>query len=293
MAPNSVERIEWSRPVELPGVELLLAERCTRVWRVFHETYTICTLFDISGGETEWTYRGKLHSAKAHEIMLMEPGEVHAMPHSIPPCDFRVLLIAPAIVEQAAVEFGLTALPPHWKAAHAVEPVLFRALARLHASLESPASELEKQSRLVACLQLLLEHCSETGLPSLKQAEPMALARARDFIRAHYSRPIALNDLESISGLSRFHLVRAFAKEFGLPPHAYQIRVQIAKARALLGAGKPPAEVAAETGFADQSHLTRHFRAIYQVTPGEYRRECGLDAHGGSNNVLGHRPTPT
>jgi AraC-like DNA-binding protein len=293
MARSAGERIEWSRPVELPGVELLVAERCTQVWRVFHETYTICTIFDLSGGQTEWTYRGKLHSAKAQATMLMEPGEIHAMPHAIPPCDFRVLLIDPAVVERAAAESGMGTLRPHWKWAHAADPALFRGFARLHASLESAASELERQSRLVVCLQLLLERCSETGLPSAKQPEPLALLRAREFIREHYSRPVGLGDLETISGLSRFHLVRAFTKTFGVPPHAYQLRVQIAKARTLLGAGNPPAEVAAETGFADQSHLTRHFRAIYHVTPGEYRRACGFDLNYGSKNVLGARSAKT
>jgi len=287
--PSAAERIEWSRPVELPGVELLLAERCTRRWRVFHETYTICTILDISGAETEWTYRGRLHSANAQELMLMEPGEIHAMPHTIPPCDFRVLLIAPAVVERAAAELGVTASRPHWKWARAADPALFRSFARLHASLESPASELEKQSRLAACLQLVLERCLENGLPSPKQPEHVALVRAREFIREHYRHPVTLGELEAVSGLSRFHLVRAFTKAFGVPPHAYQIRVQIQSARALLGAGTPPAEVAAETGFADQSHLTRHFKAVYGTTPGEYRRACGFDPRYDSKNVLAGR----
>ncbi|MGH9173664.1 MAG: helix-turn-helix domain-containing protein [Vicinamibacterales bacterium] len=271
MAPDSIERIEWSRPFELPGVELLLAERCTRRWRVFHETYTVCTILDISGGETEWTYRAKLHSSKARALMLMEPGEVHAMPHTIPPCDFRVLLIAPGVVEGAALELGIPALQPHWMSGHSGDPASFRSFAGLHASLESPASELERQSRFVACLRLLLERCSETGSPSPKPPEPKVLLRARDFIREHCSRPIGLAELAAVSGLSRFHLVRAFATAFGVPPHAYQIRVQITRARTLLGAGVPPAEVAAETGFCDQSHFARHFKRVYGVTPGRYQ----------------------
>jgi AraC-like DNA-binding protein len=94
--------------------------------------------------------------------------------------------------------------------------------------------------------------------------------RARDFIRQHCSRAISLDELAALTGLSRYHLVRAFAKEYGLPPHAYQIRLQIERAKTMLEAGMLPATVAVETGFADQSHFTRHFKKISGVTPRKY-----------------------
>lgn len=96
------------------------------------------------------------------------------------------------------------------------------------------------------------------------------LIRARDFLRQHFTRTVSLEELARLTGLSRFHLVRAFAKEFGLPPHAYQIHVQIERAKALLDAGVLPAVVAAETGFSDQSHFTRHFKKIAGMTPRQY-----------------------
>jgi AraC-like DNA-binding protein len=103
-----------------------------------------------------------------------------------------------------------------------------------------------------------------------KRSQRSALLKARDFIRQHCSRSVTLDELSALTGLSRYHLVRAFAKEFGLPPHAYQIRLQIEKAKAMLDAGVLPAVVAAETGFADQSHFTRHFKKINGTTPRKY-----------------------
>jgi len=271
VANEVTERIEWSRPSGLAGVEVLLAERAARRWVVFHETYTVCACLDLAGAEIEWKYRHKTHRAVTGTLMLMEPGEVHANTRITPPINFRVVLIDPSLVLRAAAELGMTS-PPQWKLASTLDPVLLRSFAALHASLERPSTSLERESRFVACLRLLLEHYSETGSPSFKQPQRVALARARDLIHQHFSVPIALNELTAVSGLSQFHLVRAFATAFGVPPHAYQLRMQTARARALLAAGTPPAEVAAEAGFADQSHLTRHFKAIYGVTPGEYRR---------------------
>ena len=60
-------------------------------------------------------------------------------------------------------------------------------------------------------------------------------------------------------------------------------------AQALIRAGMPPATVASEAGFYDQSHLSRHFKSLCGMTPGQYVIECapgmslltvrGLKAH--------------
>ena len=295
MNPSAAERIEWSRLPELSGVDLLLGERSRRPFRVYHQTYTVSTLLSVSGGDIEWTYRKKLYRAGARELALMQPGEVHANTRSHPPCDFRVLFIPSQVIERAASELDITPSQPNWMSGHCTDPALYQGFARLHASLESPASELERQSRFVTCLRLLLERCSETGSPSSGEAERAPLLRAREFIREHSFRPIALAELAAVSGLSRFHLVHAFAKAFGLPPHAYQLRLQIETARTLLAGGVTVAEAAAESGFADQSHLTRHFQAVYRTTPGKYRRACGFDLNCSRKNVTWRpqQPGPT
>jgi len=91
---------------------------------------------------------------------------------------------------------------------------------------------------------------------------------------------VDLEDLSDLTGLSRFTLVHAFTHEIGIPPHAYQIGIRIDRARTLLEGGVPPGLVAAEVGFADQSHFHRHFKQILQVTPGEYARSGGNPYNG-------------
>ena len=96
------------------------------------------------------------------------------------------------------------------------------------------------------------------------------MARAKAYLSEHCSEPVSLHDLALVSGFSRFGLVHAFTKQVGLSPHAYQVHVRIERARALLQQGVSPATVATTMGFADQSHFTRHFRRILQVTPSQY-----------------------
>lgn len=81
---------------------------------------------------------------------------------------------------------------------------------------------------------------------------------------------VTLEQLAAVSALSRFHLVRSFTKQFGLPPHAYLLEVRIKKAQALLRSGMSCLEVAPSVEFADQSHFTRHFKKIMGVTPSRY-----------------------
>ncbi|WP_316043309.1 helix-turn-helix transcriptional regulator [Actinomadura sp. CNU-125] len=65
--------------------------------------------------------------------------------------------------------------------------------------------------------------------------------------------------------------MRAFREATGLPPHAYLNQARVRAACALLDEGLRPGEVAARTGFADQAHLTRHFKRTMGVPPGAYR----------------------
>jgi len=270
---QGTETILYFRPVALPGAEVLVVEDSSRLWRVYHETYTVGTILDTGAGGAEWMYRHKSYLVETGALMLMEPGELHVTTKVLFPASFRVLFMTPSLVERAAKELGMGPSTPHLRVAQLYHPMLFRTFARLHACLERESTTLERQSRLVACLRLLFEQCAETApTPSPLRHDRPAVQRARAYIRDYCADNITLDDLAAVAGLSQFHLARAFAAKFGLPPHAYQIRVRIERARELLAAGMPPADVAAEMGFSDQSHLTRHFKRILGVTPGQYIR---------------------
>ena len=63
----------------------------------------------------------------------------------------------------------------------------------------------------------------------------------------------ALAELAAVAGLSRFELARTFRAQVGLPPHAFQLDLRVARARALLAAGEPPAGGrGGACGFSDQ-----------------------------------------
>ena len=78
--------------------------------------------------------------------------------------------------------------------------------------------------------------------------------------------------------MSRFRLTRQFQRAYGLPLHAYHLQIRLDDARRRMRCGQPVATVAADLGFADQSHFHRRFRARFGITPAEYRRTAIQDA---------------
>lgn len=92
--------------------------------------------------------------------------------------------------------------------------------------------------------------------------------------------PFDLTTLSEYWGRSRFSALRTFKRRFGLPPLSYQIHLRVEQAQMALRAGRRPARVAAECGFFDQSHLTRHFKRILGVTPSQYARSAECRARG-------------
>lgn len=93
-----------------------------------------------------------------------------------------------------------------------------------------------------------------------------------DYIETHLGHDVSLGDLAALAGVSRFHFARMFRDTVGHPPHRYVLGRRIERARELLRSPSLPLrEIAARTGFADQSHLTRAIKRTYGATPGALR----------------------
>ena len=94
--------------------------------------------------------------------------------------------------------------------------------------------------------------------------------RLRDYIMAHLDDPVEVAALAGIAGRSEFHFSRVFTQSVGMSPHRYVVRLRLQRATELMREGRSSlAEIAASTGFADQSHLSRWVRRVHGVSPTE------------------------
>ena len=102
---------------------------------------------------------------------------------------------------------------------------------------------------------------------------PGALRRVRDYIEANLESRVDLGQLAATANLSRCHFAYAFKQSMGCPPHRYIMSRRLERARhLLLTSDAAIAEIAIATGFADQSHFSRAFRAFFGVPPLAFRR---------------------
>jgi AraC-like DNA-binding protein len=81
---------------------------------------------------------------------------------------------------------------------------------------------------------------------------------------------VSSEDLERETGVDRYTLARSFRAQIGTSPHRYLIGRRLLRVRSEIGCGVGIAEAAIAAGFADQSHMTRHFKARFGITPGSY-----------------------
>ena len=97
-----------------------------------------------------------------------------------------------------------------------------------------------------------------------------AIDLAREYLDAQGNRVVHSSELEKVTGLSRYNLSRQFKKVLGTSPYRYSVNRRLDSARRLILQGLPLIELALATGFADQAHFSRLFKAAFGMPPGKY-----------------------
>lgn len=265
------EQARLWRAHDLGNLEVLQASYTKHSFaRHTHEEFMIGV---IEGGGCEFYYRGDTHIALAGSIVLINPGEVHdGSGAETARLVYRALYPAVDVLQRLASEFaGKRQGVPYFTTPVVEDAQVSALLHALHMLLEAPASALERESQFCLVFAQLIARYAEQRPQALKAGkEHQAVRLIRDYLEAQYAEQVTLAQLASLAGLSPYHVLRVVHSELGLPPHAYLTQVRVAQAKKLLRLGMPIPQVALETGFVDQSHLTRHFKRQVGVTPGQY-----------------------
>jgi AraC-like DNA-binding protein len=266
------ELIEVWRPHDLAQLELRRGFGVARpVPRHWHEEYQFCL---IQAGESELNYRGRNLPTPPASLFMVHPGEVHSnrVYDDNAGCSYRTLFVDSELMRRAATEVqGKEASLPFFPTAVIFDEDVLRQYLDLHFALERSSSSLERQVLLLNLLAGLISRFAEASVrPRSFGLERQAVMRARDYLAEHYAENVSLEKLARIANLSPFHFNRVFSEQLGMPPHAFQTQLRVSRAKTLLRQGWAISQVASETGFADQSHLTRHFKRLVGVPPGQY-----------------------
>jgi AraC family transcriptional regulator len=125
----------------------------------------------------------------------------------------------------------------------------------------------------IAVEGLLLELFAEAArATTLGSRAPAWLRKAHAIVSARFAAPPTLQALAAEVSVHPTHLARAFRQHYGCTVGDLVRDLRVAFAKERIRSGCALADVAAEAGFADQSHFTRTFRIATGMTPAEWRR---------------------
>jgi AraC-like DNA-binding protein len=261
----AAEVVAWRPPV--PGLTEVLHARFTDHVYPPH-THDAWTLLLVDDGAVRYDLDRHGHGASPSAVTLLPPGVPHDGRSQFPGgFRKRVLYLEPSTVGEQRI--GRAVDRPD-----VADPVLRDRVSRLHAALAPHRQQLEAQSRLAFVLERLRQHLDRTvvAVPIVRD-DPLA-DRLRDLLDTRLTEGVSLEATAAAWAVHPTHLVRAFTRRHGLPPHRYLTGRRVDRARRLLLDGRPPAEVATAVGFYDQAHLTRHLRRMLATTPAAYARSA-------------------
>jgi AraC-like DNA-binding protein/quercetin dioxygenase-like cupin family protein len=227
-----------------------------------HDTYAIGI---TTAGVQRFWYRGERRTCLPGQLHVLHPDETHdGGPGTAEGFAYRILYIDPALVRAA---LGDGPLPFVHEPVHDQTPRT-REVRLLLEALDDPVSDLGLHDAAVGIADALIALGGRA--PEEGPLDLAALNLVRDYLVAHACEPTPAPALEQISGLSRYTLARQFRRAYGTSPDRFRTMRRLELARAGIQAGLPLATVAAEAGFADQSHMTRQFTRAYGMTPGRW-----------------------
>ncbi len=143
------------------------------------------------------------------------------------------------------------------------------------AYLDTPVVTAERFQAIIQLLNMfahyLADYASRHVIGS-SEAEPQAVASAKQFVQAHVEEPITLEQVIHHVHVSRFYFCKLFKKATGMTLTDYVTRVRIEKAKALLvDPSRRISEVVFAAGFGSIPRFNSVFKRLVGMPPTEYR----------------------
>lgn len=237
-----------------------------------HDTYGLGVTLE---GVQRFRYRGAQRHSLPGNVIVLHPDEEHdGGAGTERRLRYRMLYLEPALLSQPLAR--RSAALPFVAQPVLADPALQASLTEALGSLDEPLEELFVDSLLENLAQALLRHAGRSALGRGPTATTQ-VKLAHDFLAANADRVVRSSELERLTGLDRYELARHFRVLYGTSPHRFLLMRRLQRARQMIISGAALAETAVATGFADQSHMNRHFKKAFGMPPGRWAGLAGSD----------------
>ncbi len=231
-----------------------------------HDTYAIGFTLD---GVQAFRYRGAVQRSFPGRVFVLHPDETHdGRAGTEIGFRYRSLYVDPGLIRDALADVRRPL--PFVRDAVSDDRRLLAAIRSALEDLDRPLEDLETV-QLLADLADALTAAESTGAGgTLSTRHGIAIDRARAFLDAHVRGGVTAEALEVATGLGRYALARHIRACLGTSPHRYLVLRRLDRTRALIRRGATLADAALDSGFSDQSHMTRHFKKAHGLAPGRW-----------------------
>ncbi|MGP3533367.1 AraC family transcriptional regulator [Microbacterium sp. RD1] len=225
-------------------------------------THDAWTLLLIDAGAVRYGLDRDEHIAAPATLSLLPPDIPHDGRSAVPGRAFRKRVLY--------LDAGW--LPASWEGRAAARPDLgpdaATAARAVHAALRRPGDELAAESAVVLLRDRVAAHLGSAPHPA-RRDDPLA-RRLRILLDDRLTETFTVAEAGRMLGAHPSHLIRAFSRVYGIPPHRYVTGRRVDLARRMMVGGSTAADAAAAAGFHDQAHFTRHFRRLLGTTPAAF-----------------------
>jgi AraC family transcriptional regulator len=188
--------------------------------------------------------------------------------------EFLLVGLAPELLAQTAATTSMNGTVELLPILSTPDPLVHQLALALKSELESPQSggklyvETIAQTLTLHLLRNYSTHPPRIGTLPAHGFPQHKLQQVTDYIYDSLDRDLSLSELAALVQMSPYHFAHLFKQSTGFAPHQFVIRARVERAKELLLHSRLSiVEIAAEVGFANQSHLTRHFKRIVGTTP--------------------------
>lgn len=217
-------------------------------------------------GVQRFHYRGVVQHSLPGQVIVLHPDELHdGGAGTEDGLRYRILYLEPSLLLDCLGGAPL----PFVRDAVVSDPALRGTLLSALAPLDEALDELFVADFVAQLAEHLGRHGGQPAKPMGKTAW-RAATLARDYLQENAERPVRSDELEAVTGLDRYALSRHFRATYSTSPHRFLLMRRLQRARRLIEAGEPLAEIAVAAGFSDQSHFNRHFKKAFGLTPGRW-----------------------
>lgn len=228
-----------------------------------HDTYAIGITL---GGVQSFDYRGAARHSQPGCTVILHPDEKHdGRAGTAIGFSYRVIYIEPMLIQSVLGGKPL----PFIEGGVSSDPNLYQASFRLLADFDRALEPFEYEDALYE-LATAMDSVSGRHHRTDPTLDCKSAALARQYLSEHLHEQVTMGDLESITGCDRWKLSRNFRTLYGTSPYRYLVMRRLDRARKMMLGGKALSEVAASCEFADQSHMIRHFKKTFGMTPRQW-----------------------